>query len=874
MTAKKRHLRVLEFFLKQVIPILDQENLTGDFEEMYSRICREDGKTSAVAWYTAQIFVLIPSYFKNYFSWSVTMIANSFKIALRHIKKYKTYTFINIAGLAIGIACCILIFFYIKDEMSYDRYHDNADRIYRVVDSFDVPGGIVADFALTSAPIGPTLKDDFQEVRDAVRLMPRRRMVAREDKKYYEDGLFYADASLFSVFTLPLIQGNPEKALEAPNAAVISEKMALKYFGNGEAINQRLQIDEEEFTVTGVMRDMPQNSHFRAEIYASLKTLEQNPALQQNYFQNWVRHEFYTYILLEEGATAETLQEKLPAFIEKYAAQQVKTFLDGSLSSHLQPLTDIHLHSNLQVEISPNSDIKYIYIFSVVAFFILLIACVNFMNLATARSANRSKEVGLRKVVGASRHQLIRQFLGESLLYTFFAMVLGVLLVLLSLPLFNTLTGKSMQFNTISDLFLIGFIFLIFFFVGIASGSYPALFISRFQPALVLKRAGIPGARRPLLRKALVVLQFSISIVLIISTGVVFNQLDFLRNRKLGFDKEHVVAIPIRAGSIRQNAEEIKAELKQNPSVVSASIANALPGGNPAGDVIRLVTDEGRKTFTLSMIYTDHDYVKTMGIEMVQGRDFDKTMGTDSSEAFLINEAAAREMQLTDPLRAILEYGFSDRSSGKRGRIVGVVNDYQFQSLKSEITPLVIQIWPSSSSIFAIRILPSNIPDTLKFIETKWKEFDPAHPYEYTFLDETFDQMYRSEEKLGQIFSTFSALAIFIAALGLFGLALFSVEQRTKEIGVRKVLGASIGKIFFLISKEFALLVLIANAFAWPAAYLLMNKWLQSFAYRTGVSVWIFILSAVLAFGIALLTVSFQAIRAASSNPADSLRYE
>lgn len=874
MTDRKRHLKVLEFFLKQVIPISDQENLTGDFEEMFDRIQRRSGRLSALTWYVFQIFRLIPAYFKNYLYWSLTMIASSFKIAYRHMKKFKTYSFINIAGLAIGTACCLLILFYIKDEISYDRYHEKACRIYRVVDSFDVPGGIISDFALTSAPFAPTLKQDFREVEDAVRILPKRRMVSNGDKKYYEDGLFYADASLFSIFTIPLVEGNPGTALQDPNSVVISENIASKYFGNAEAINKILEIDGIEFLVTGVMQEMPKNSHFYASIFTSLKTLEQDPTLQVNFFQNWVRHEFYTYILLKEGSSPAELEAKLPAFIEKYAASQVKKFLDGSLSSHLQPLTQIHLHSDLQVEIRPNSDIKYVYIFSSIAFFILLIACFNFMNLATARAASRSKEVGLRKVVGASRLQLVKQFLGESFLFTLIAVLLALILVILGLPFFNSLAGKAIHMDHLADVLILGISVLVLFLVGIVSGSYPAFFISRFQPSHAIKKGQESGTRKPLLRRALVVLQFCISVVLIISTAVVFIQLDFLRNRKLGFDKEHVLAIPIRAGSLRQNAEEIKSELMQNPNIVSATIANALPGGNPAGDVIRLVTEEGRKTFTLRMIYTDHDYIKTMGIEMVAGREFSKSMGTDSTEAFIINEAAAREMQLTDPLDAILEYGFTDTAAGKRGRVVGVVTDYQYQSLKEEITPLVIQIWPSSANIFAIRVLPGNISDTLKFIEAKWKEFDPAHPYEYSFLDETFDQMYKSEQRMGQIFSAFASLAISIAALGLFGLALYMVETRTKEIGVRKVLGASVGKIFLLISKEFVVLVLLANIFAWPIASILMHKWLQSFAYRIDISFWIFVLSSVLAFGIALITVGIQAMKAATVNPVDSLRYE
>ncbi len=874
MAGHALRLRVLEFLLKQVIPIVDQENLFGDFAEMFDRISRRRGKAAAMAWYFFHIAKFVPSYFQNCMTWSLTMLQNYWKTALRHIKKYKAYSFINIGGLAIGMTCCILILLYVQDELSYDQYHEKADRIYRVVDSFDVPGGINADFALTCAPFAPTLEMEYQEVEDAVRIIHRRRMVAKGEKKYYEDGLFYADGSLFNIFTFPLIRGDPATALEAPNTVVVSENVALKYFGHDNVINEILEIDGQDFLVTGVMENPKENSHFYADIFPSLKTLEQVPLLQESYFQNWVRHEFYTYILLQEGASPDILQAKLPGFIDKHAALQVKTFLNGTLSSRLQPLTKIHLHSHLQAEIRPNSDIKYIYIFTAIALFTLLIACVNFMNLATARAANRTKEVGLRKVVGASRSQLVKQFLGESLLFTLFALCLAILLVVIALPSFNALAGKTIEVHDLSNVVLLGGMVLILFFVGITSGSYPAFFISRFEPGNVLKKSSGPAWRTSFMRKGLVVLQFAISIVLIISTAVVFNQLDFLRNRKLGFDKNHVVLVPIRADAIREGAEEIKVELMRNPGISSATIANAVPGGNAAGDVIRLVTDEGRETYTVRMIYTDHDYARTMGLEIVAGRDFAKGMTTDADTAFIINEAAVRELQLDGPLQVQVEYGFSETEVGKSGRIIGVVKDYQFQSLKEEITPLVIQIWPSSTRLFAIRIAPDNIQETLKFIENTWKKMDPSHPYEYSFMDETFDQLYKSEERLGQIAGIFSTLAIFIAAMGLFGLTLFTLEQRTKEIGVRKVLGASVADIYVLVSKEFALLVLFANLFAWPTAYFLTRKWLQSFAYRTDIGIGVFVLSAALALLIALATVSFQAIKAASANPTGSLRYE
>lgn len=657
MTSRHRNLKILEFFLKQVISFEDQENLMGDFEEMFDRISQTSGTSKALLWYVFQILKLIPSYFRNYIYWSLTMLKNYLKIALRNVKKSKTYSFINILGLAIGMACCILILFYVQDELSYDRYNEKADRIYRVVDSGEAPGGMSFDLALTSAPFAPTMKADFPEVEDAVRLYRRRRMVANGERKYYEDNLFYSDSSLFNIFTFPLIKGNPETALQSPHTVVLSESTALKYFGNNGVINQNLSIDGQDFLVTGIMKDIPRNSHFIADLFVSFKTLEQIPFFQQSYIQNWVRHEFYTYVLLEDGNSQMELEAKMPAFIDKYAAQQVKAILGGTISSSLQPLESIHLHSHRQAEISPNGDIKYVYIFSFIALIILLIACVNFMNLATARSAKRSMEVGLRKVVGANRTQLVRQFLGESLMFTCFALIFALLIVTAALPSFNSLTGKEIDINYLNNPILLGGLVLILIFVALASGSYPAFFISRYQPADVLKGAKSTSTKRSLLRRGLVILQFSISIILIISTTVVLNQLDFLRNKKLGFNKDHVVVVPITANSFRQNAESVKKELMQNPNITNASITHSVPGGNTAGDVIRMVKEEGALTMTVRMIYTDHDYIKTMGMEIVEGRDFSKDMSTDTSEAFIINESAVRTWQLDRPLDTQLEWG-------------------------------------------------------------------------------------------------------------------------------------------------------------------------------------------------------------------------
>ncbi len=863
-------LRILELLLKQVVPIEDHENLAGDFEELQGRISGQKGRAAAHMWYVVQVLKFFPGYIKDSCTWSLAMIINYLKIAFRNVRRHKAYSIINITGLAVGMACCFLIFLYVRDELIYDNFHDKADRIYRLVDSFDVEGDLSRYYALSSAPFAPALKRDFPlYVEDAVRLfLGRKRLVTYGEKKFYEEGLIFADASLFNVFTLPLIQGDPRSALEAPSTIVVSERMAAKYFERGEALDQTLKINGQDYLVTGVMREMPRNSHFHADMFASMKTLEQVPSVQERYFQRWARHEFYTYLLLKDGQSSRGLEAELPGFIDKYAAQEIRASLGGTLSSRLQPLKSIHLRSSLQHEIGPQGDIKYVTIFSVIAVFILMIACVNFMNLATARSAGRAKEVGLRKVVGANRHQIIKQFLGETLLFTLIALMISLILLALALPSFNSVTGKQLELKDLGSLALLGAVVLVVLFVGLTSGSYPAFYLSRYQPAAVLRRTDKAASGKSLLRKGLVVLQFGISVTLIVSTVVVLSQLDFLRNRKLGFDKEHVVVVPIRDNSLREDYQAIKADLTRNPDIVSATITIGVPGGVVAGDAIQLITEEGKKTLTLRMIYADHDFIKTMGMEIVQGRDFSREMSTDASQAFIINESAVRTLKLEDPLSTRFEW------DDKLGRVIGVVRDFQFRSLKEEIDPLVIHISPSNTLVFALRLRSYNIPATLAYLENKWRQLDPAHPFEYSFLDETFDQLYRSEEKVGQVFTVFSALAIFIASLGLFGLALFMVEQRTKEVGIRKILGASVGRIFVLISKEFALLILLANVLAWPLAYYFMSRWLQNFAYRVGIHPWIFFLSAAAAFAIAMLTISLQVLKAALAHPAGSLRYE
>jgi putative ABC transport system permease protein len=797
------------------------------------------------------------------------MFKNYLKTALRHILKHKVYSLINVAGLAVGIACCLLIFLFVRDELAFDRHHENADRIFRLVDGFDVEGGQGRLLALSSAPFAPALKREFPQVEEAVRFFPaRRRLVAFGEKKAYEDGLFFADASVFGVFTLPLLRGDPARALEEPNTLVVSESIAAKYFGRDDPVNRTMRVNDQDFLVTNVMADWPRQSHFVASILASMSTLGRIPGVRERYLDNWVRHEFYTYLLLRDAASAAAVEAQLPAFVEAHAAAAVKAVLGDRLYSKLQPLTSIHLRSHLQHEIAANGDIKYVVAFAVVAAFVLLIACVNFMNLATARSSTRSKEVGLRKVVGAGRAELVRQFLGESFLFTAISLVLAVALVVLALPAFNGMAGKSLKPGDMLNPATAFSLLAVLVLAGLASGAYPAFLITAFPAAGILKKPGKTAAGRSLLRKVLVVGQFGASILLIISTAVVLDQLDFLRNRKLGFDKEHVVVIPVRENAIRTNIEAFKADLMRNPAVLAATLTIGVPGGTVAGDALDILTNEGKKRVTVRMIYTDHDYVRTMGLELVAGRDFSRDMATDPQEAFLVNEAAVSGLGLADALGTRVEW------DDKRGKIIGVVRNFQFRSLREEITPLVIHIHPPGAQVVAVRVRPSLVPETLAYLERKWKEVDPGHPFEYAFMDETFDAIYKGEERLGRVFGIAAGLAIVIASMGLFGLALFTVEQRTKEIGVRKVLGASAGRIALLLSREFALLVLLANAAAWPAAYVLMRSWLRNFAYRVDLQPLTFILSAAAAFAVALLTIGYQTLRAASADPIRSLRYE
>ena len=819
------------------------------------------------------------------------MLKNYLKIALRNMGRQKGYALINIAGLAIGIACCFLIVLYVLDELSYDRHFPNAEQIYRVVVHGTV-GNQEISSATTAAPMGESLVSEYPEVVHATRLNYNSNMLVRyQEKVFNETGFFWVDSNFFDIFDIPMRHGDPRTALQDDHTLVLTETVAAKYFDQpAEAIGKIVTFEDgTPYTVTGIIADPLPNTHFQYGMLSPLSSWG-----QENIGSFWLNHFMYTYIMLRPGASPAALEAKFPGFIRKYVAPQIQDVLGMTLeemnasgnriSYHLQPLTDIHLHSHFKDELMPNSDIKYIYIFSLVALFILLIACINFMNLSTARSAGRSREVGLRKVFGAPRNQLIMQFLLESILLTLIALAVALVLLQLLLPHFNHITGKQLSSSYLANWYLIPSAIALAVAVGILAGSYPAFFLSAFRPVAVLKGRLNLGIRSTALRSALVVFQFAISIFLFVSTLIVYQQLQYVQDKRLGFDKENVVVIK-RGWAIGQNPDGtqqeavnnqsvidvFKHELMKNPNIIAAAGANSLPGEGINNSVFVPEGAPRGEQHPMNFFFADYDLMETLQLKLVEGRFFSREMASDSF-AVVINETAARTLGLEPP--------YSGKRIGFPGNdrfflhIVGVLEDFHYQSLHRKVEPLIIALNNIERAYLAVRIRPQNVPETVAYIEKTWASFIPYKPFEYFFLDDNYDALYRAEQRTGQLFTRFSLLAIFIACLGLFGLASFTTEQRTRESGIRKVLGASVPAIIFKLSREFTRWVLLANLIAWPLAWLAMRAWLEDFAYRITIGPAPFIAAGLIALVIALLTISYQAIKAALTNPADALRYE
>ena len=785
------------------------------------------------------------------------MIKNYLKIALRNIARHKGYSFINITGLAIGMACCILILLWVNDELSYDRFHENADGICRVVQDINFTDHSTT-WAISQGPLGPSLKKDFPEIKNMVRITGRGFRFSYKDNSF-DEVVGMADGSIFEVFTFPLLKGDSAAALTDPNSIVLTEEMADKYFGDEDPMGKVLKADNQyDFLVTGILKKFPRNSHLQYDLLIPFVF-----GRELNYtVDSWRNSQFSTYVQLQKGISPKEAVKKISDYLYE------KPTLEKDARLNLQPLIRIHLYSDYEFD-AQSGDISNVRIFSLVAFFILLIACINFMNLTTARSGNRSREVGIRKVAGAARTDILKQFFGESILLTFIALVFAVGLVLLLLPVFNDLAAKELSLVTSGTWPVLLGLFILSLVTGVFSGIYPALFLSAFQPVKVLKGTFRSGKKGSVFRKVLVVTQFSLTVLLIISTIFVYHQLNYMKNKKLGYDREHLVYFRMR-GDVYNKFDAFKEELLRNTGISGVTASSNVPtyGYAFSNSLWKWEGQNPDEELLMRAVFVSEDYFKTFGIEMTEGRAYSRKYSTDEAEALVVNEAAVKAMRMDSPLGKRL--GIRENQA----RIIGVVKNYHFRSLQQNIDPLILIFNPKNTGVVFARLQAENIPATLSFIEDVFKKFAPGYPFNYRFLDDALDSLYRSEQRIGTLFRYFSILAILISCLGLFGLASFMAEQRTKEIGIRKVLGASVSQIMMLLSREFTKWVIVANVIAWPVAYYAVRHWLRSYAYSVNITLWPFILAAALAFFIALITVSFQAFKAASAAPVDAIQYE
>lgn len=796
------------------------------------------------------------------------MIKSYLKIALRNIRRHFVFSFINITGLAMGMSACFLIFLYVSFEFSYDTYHAHADRIYRVVT--DVKTATELHSFGTAAPAGPAIRQEFPEVQSMVRTNFTHFLIKRGDVQFQEDNVLFADTSLFTVFSFPLVRGDASKALTAPFSVVLSETAVKKYFGDSDPMGQPLLLDDKfQAFVTGVMKDIPANSHFRTDIVVSLTSVSQK--LFPGMDHEWNSFGFNTYLLLAPGADPKRLEKQFPALMEKYAGQVMRE-ANVHFTLSLEPLTRIYMYSKRFSAESGNA--ANVYVFSLVAVFILLIACFNFINLTTARSSDRAKEVGIRKVSGAGRREVAMQFLGESILISIAAFLLAMLLSLLFLPIFNQLSGKVIASSIFERPGYIGLLFLIACGVGLLAGIYPALVLSGFQVIAVLKGNYSSGNRGIVLRKTLVILQFVISIALIACTLVVHSQLRYMREQPLGFKKDHVLAIKFNNHDdrIRDHYESFKTAFLGIPDVTAVSASSSLPSTGQSNQLFQVENRNGDlQTAGMDVYYVDYDFLPEYGIQMAAGRAFSRSFMTDTSRAIIINESAAHRFGYDHPGDALSKrYTMNDQT----GRIIGVVHNFHYRSLQSEITPLAFVVSPRDFRYFSLTIRDNSIPATLGAIEARWKQLAPSSAFASFFVDEAFDRQYKAEDRFGRLFLYFAVFAIFISSLGLLGLAAYSTLQRTKEICVRKVLGASVSGIVALLLTDFLRLVLVAFIIASPIAWFGMSRWLGDFAYRVDLSWWIFLLAGLLAMFTALITISFQTVSAALTDPAKGLRME
>lgn len=811
---------------------------------------------------------------------SKIMLKNYFKIAVRNILRNKLYSSINILGLAVGIASCLAILSFVRNEFSYDRFNRHADQIYRAAFIATFNGREIKS-AMSPAPMGATIQHDMPEVLAYTRLHYEGSCIIRYDRKtFVEQKFLWADSTLFDVFTLPFVAGNPKTALVQPNTVVITETTALKYFGKENPIGKVLNMDKStDYIITGIIKDIPEASHFHADFIASLTSERdsRNP--------NWMSNNYYTYFLLKKGTDPAKFNRKLDDEIVTHADPQLKAVTGVSMNEFLaagnkvgfllQPLTAIHLHSHLDYELEPNGNLSTVYIFSAIALAILLIACINFVNLATARSEKRAKEVGIRKTLGSPRSRLVWQFMAESVLMSGTAVILAVAIMEFALPAFSNIADKNLTLGLLPNPWMIPALIGLAIVIGIIAGSYPAFYLSSFDAIDVLKSEKRKGGREFFLRNSLVVFQFAISIVLFIGTLIIYDQLNYVQTKYLGFDKEECVVI-YRTDDLAGQIQSFEQELKQNKDIISITNSSAIPGNQYSDSGFWLEGTGADKLVDLRTMQSDFDFAKTYKLQMAAGRFFSKEHPSDTG-AVVVNQEVERAFGVKNIVGKYLVLPGETKTDQKSFEVVGVLKDFNYNSLHEPIRPLVIRLRKETdapNSFVTVRLAPGNHLSTISYIENAWKKYAGNEEFNFSFLDVNLQRLYSVDQRTNKIAGAFSILAIFIACLGLLGLAAFITEQRTKEIGIRKVLGASVPEIIMLLSSQFAKWVLIANIIAWPVAYYIMNNWLTGFAYRVNINLWFFIAAGVIALLVAILTVSSQAIKAATANPVKSMRYE
>ena len=841
-----------------------REGALEDFEDHYIWLAENRSRLYAFAWYLVQIFILIPEALRDSVYGSLIMLKNYLKIAVRNLSRKKLYSFLNITGLAIGFACSFLLLFYIQDELSFDRYHENADMIYRLNSDLATSERTVLASVSASA-LAPMLKDTYPEILKIVRFTgyDDKKIVQYKDKLFFEEKFLWTDASLFDVFTYPLLQGDPKEALARPHTIVITQEMATKYFGQENPMGKSLRINhKDDYEITGVMRKIPKTSLFRPDFFASLSTLNLKPS-GNNVRDLLSQINYYSFLQLREGTDKAALERKFEGFMEEKLGKILQA-MGGSARLYLQPLTEIYLHSDRDMELERTSDIAYVYLFAGIGLFILLLACLNFMNLSTARSANRAREVGLRKVVGAHKRQLIQQFLGESAVITFIALFISLILVYISMPVFRSLSGKDLTAGFLAQpVFIVGLLGLALV-ISVVGGSYPAFFLSAFRPIETLQGKLKRGAKSSLMRVVLVSFQFTVSIVLIIGTLTVSKQLNYIRNKKLGYHKDHVVTIKVRNPETQKKLETLKNVFLQHPDVLAASASATTPLGFNDFRAEHAVGAPPNEHFMMFAQFVDESFADLYDIKFLEGRNFSQEFPNDPKDSILINQATVRKLGWEEnPVGQQIEVGLTQKGQKRTYNVVGVVEDYHFQSLHEDISPMVLfnSCLYGSFDQISVRLSPENIQNTMTFLESQWGAVDSQFPFEFSFIDDLYDKLYRAEERMGKLFAYFTGLAIVIGCLGLFGLTSFTAEQRTKEIGVRKILGASVAGITLLLMKEFTKWVLLAVLIAWPIGYFVMNNWLQNFAFRISVGVDTLVLAALLALLISIITVGYQSLR-------------